>query len=72
MAVGLFGQMAGWSQFLAQLSGVLVCGGAAFGCALTIFFILDKTMGLRVSKQHEEEGLDSHEHGIRGYTIIYE
>ncbi len=72
LAVGLFGQMAGWSQFLAQLTGVLVCGGAAFGCALTIFFILDKTMGLRVSKQHEEEGLDSHEHGIRGYTIIYE
>ena len=72
LAVGLFGQMAGWSQFVAQLTGVLVCGGAAFGCALTIFFILDKAMGLRVSKEHEEEGLDSHEHGIRGYTIIYE
>jgi len=29
-------------------------------------------MGLRVSKEHEVEGLDSHEHGIRGYTILVE
>jgi ammonium transporter, Amt family len=72
LAVGIFGSMAGWTQFLAQLKGVLLCGGAAFGSALLIFFILDKTMGLRVSEQHELEGLDSHEHGVRGYTITYE
>ena len=64
--------MAGVSQLIAQIIGVLTCGAAAFGSALTIFFVLDKVMGLRVSKEHEEEGLDSHEHGIRGYTIIYE
>jgi len=72
LAVGIFGQMAGWSQIMAQLIGVLTCGAAAFGSALVIFFVIDKAMGLRVSEQHEIEGLDSHEHGIRGYTIIYE
>jgi Amt family ammonium transporter len=25
-----------------------------------------------VSEEHEIDGLDSHEHGIRGYTIIVE
>jgi Amt family ammonium transporter len=33
---------------------------------------LKYTIGIRVSKEHEEEGLDSHEHGIRGYTIVTE
>lgn len=68
LATGIFG--AGVS-FLPQVYGVLICGGAAFGSALIIFFLLDKTIGIRVSKEHEEEGMDSHEHGIRGYTIVY-
>lgn len=72
LAVGIFGSMAGWNQFIIQLVSVLTCGGAAFASALLIFFVLDKAMGLRVSAVHEKEGLDSHEHGIRGYTIIYE
>jgi ammonium transporter, Amt family len=29
-------------------------------------------MGVRVSAKHEQEGLDSHEHGMRGYTITFE
>ncbi len=72
LAVGIFGAKAGWDQFLNQLIGVAVCGAAAFGCAIVLFFLLKKTIGLRVSKEHEEQGLDSHEHGIRGYTITYE
>lgn len=72
LAVGIFGASAGWSQFLAQLKGIGLVGVAAFGSALLIFFILNKLMGLRVSKEHEIEGLDSHEHGIRGYTITLE
>jgi Amt family ammonium transporter len=64
--------MASMEQFIIQLVSVLACGAAAFSSALIIFFVLDKALGLRVSAEHEKEGLDSHEHGIRGYTIIYE
>lgn len=69
LAVGIFG--AGM-PFMPQLIGVLAIGAVAFISALTIFKVLQVTMGLRVSEEHETEGLDSHEHGIRGYTIIVE
>jgi len=72
LAVGIFGSMAGWNQLFIQLVGVVTCGAAAFSAAFLIFKFIDKTFGLRVSSQHEKDGLDSHEHGIRGYTITYE
>ena len=74
LAVGIFGiDGAGNAMpFWPQLKGVLVCGAAAFTAAYLIFFIMKKTIGVRVSEQHEREGLDSHEHGIRGYTITYD
>lgn len=55
-----------------QLIGVAVCGATAFLAAYVLFSILKATIGIRVSEEHEKEGLDSHEHGIRGYTIITE
>jgi Amt family ammonium transporter len=72
LVVGIFGDKAGWSQFVDQLTGVAICGAAAFGSAFLIFFLLKKTIGVRVSAEHETQGLDSHEHGIRGYTITHE
>jgi len=72
LAVGMFGAMASWDQFLTQLISVLICGIAAFGSALIIFFVLQKTLGIRVTPEHEKAGLDSHEHGIRGYTIVFD
>ncbi|MDN5201383.1 ammonium transporter [Fulvivirgaceae bacterium BMA10] len=69
LAVGIFGE---GKAFLPQVYGVLICGAAAFLSALVIFFFIDKMFGLRVSEEHEREGLDSHEHGARGYTIVYE
>ena len=72
LAVGIFGSLAGTEQLLAQLKGIGIIGVAAFGSAYIIFKVIDLTVGLRVSEQHETEGLDSHEHGIRGYTITYE
>ncbi|MEL6538295.1 MAG: ammonium transporter [Bacteroidota bacterium] len=71
LAVGLFSSNPDHT-FLTQLTGVAAYGAVAFPVAFLIFFILKKTMGVRVSEQHEVEGLDSHEHGIRGYTIIYD
>ncbi len=67
LAVGIFGSLASWSQFLSQLIGVgsyaLICLTSSF----IILFILKKTLGLRVSKLEELEGLDIHEHGMSAY-----
>jgi Amt family ammonium transporter len=72
LAVGIFGEMAGLGQFWIQLKGVAVYAVVSFGSAYLIFKTLDMIMGLRVSPEHEKSGMDSHEHGIRGYTITYD
>ncbi|MBN8578669.1 MAG: ammonium transporter [Cyclobacteriaceae bacterium] len=74
LAVGVLGKMAGFDQLIKQAVGILAYGGGAFVGSLLVFFILNKIMkgGIRVSAEHEKEGLDSHEHGMRGYTITYE
>lgn len=71
LAVGIFSTNPEHS-FFTQLIGVAVCGITAFTSAFAIFFILKKTIGIRVSEEHELSGLDSHEHGIRGYTIVFD
>lgn len=71
LAVGIFSSNPDHT-FMTQLIGVLAYGAVAFPMAFLIFFVLKKTIGVRVSKEHEVEGLDSHEHGIRGYTILVE
>ncbi|WP_157373366.1 ammonium transporter [Algoriphagus terrigena] len=71
LAVGIFSTNPDHS-FVTQLIGVAICGATAFASAFVIFFVLKKTMGIRVSEEHERTGLDSHEHGIRGYTIVYD
>ena len=71
LAVGLFSTNPE-HVFLTQLKGVLICGATAFSAAFLIFYVLKLVAGIRVSIEHEEEGLDSHEHGIRGYTITLE
>jgi Amt family ammonium transporter len=71
LAVGIFSTNANHT-FGTQLIGVLSYGAVAFPLALGIFYILKITIGIRVSKEHEMDGLDSHEHGIRGYTIVVE
>ena len=71
LAVGIF-SINPEHSFLTQLTGVAICGATAFSAAFLIFTVLKMTTGIRVSEEHEREGLDSHEHGIRGYTIITE
>lgn len=72
LAVGVLGQKAGLDQLKAQLIGIGAMGGSVFVLSYLILFIMDKIMGIRVSAEHERQGLDSHEHGMRGYTITYE
>ena len=68
LAVGLFGSMAGFDQFLVQLYGVLIVGGFCIVTSGIILGALKATLGLRVSKEEEIEGLDIHEHGMDAYS----
>ena len=54
-------------QMLNQLVGVLVAWGLAIVGTLIILKIVDATIGLRVSEEHEVEGLDLSQHGEEGY-----
>ena len=67
LAVGIFGSMAGVSQFFTQLTGVGIIGAFCLISAFLILFTLKKTIGLRVSKREEVEGLDNAEHGMSAY-----
>jgi Amt family ammonium transporter len=67
LAVGIFGNMAGTSQFLTQLTGVAIIGAFCLISSFLILFTIKKTMGLRVTKEEEIEGLDSAEHGMSAY-----
>lgn len=69
LAVGIFGSKAGGSQLISQLIGIVCTGGFVFTLSLVAFFIIDKTIGLRVSAKEELEGLDIGEHGMRAYSI---
>lgn len=71
LAVGIF-SINPEHSFMTQLYGVSMYALGAFPVAFAIFYLLKKTVGVRVSEQHEAEGLDTHEHGIRGYTIVYD
>jgi Amt family ammonium transporter len=38
------------------------------GVTVVLYFIVDKTLGCRVSDEVEDQGLDLTEHGEEGYT----
>ena len=67
LAVGIFGALAGWSQFVSQLIGVVSYATICIVSSFIIFIILKKTIGIRVSEREELEGLDAHEHGMDAY-----
>lgn len=67
LAVGIFGSLAGVDQFLYQLTGVAAAGVFCCLTAFIIIFALKKTVGIRVSKDEEIEGLDINEHGMDAY-----
>lgn len=52
---------------LAQLTGIVSVFAWTFGTMLLIFFIIKKTIGLRVSRDEELKGLDIEEHGMEAY-----
>ncbi|MBP8793749.1 MAG: ammonium transporter [Lutibacter sp.] len=67
LAVGIFGDLAGWSQFGIQALGVVAIGAFCVITSFLIIYTLKKTIGIRVSAEEEQEGLDIHEHGMDAY-----
>jgi Amt family ammonium transporter len=56
----------GW-QLLSQFIGCIVLLVWALGTGLILFYILKKTIGLRVPVSEENTGIDVYEHGISCY-----
>jgi ammonium transporter, Amt family len=59
----------GMTLLMAQLKGIATVGVYTLAVSLIFWLIVKMTLGLRVSKQEEEEGLDIGEHGEVAYII---
>ncbi len=58
-----------WSQILNQFAAVGISWAIAIVGTLILLFLVDKTIGLRVSAEHEHAGLDLSQHGEEGYDF---
>jgi ammonium transporter, Amt family len=63
LAVGIFGS----GSFLAQLKGVMAVGLFVTAASTIVWFLLKLTIGLRVSEEAEDLGLDKAELGMEAY-----
>lgn len=68
LCVGLFGASAGMDQLINQLIGIAAIGGFTVVFCLIVGFTLKSTVGIRVSPEEEEKGLDIAEHGMQAYS----
>ena len=60
----------GANQLIAQAIGSACIGGATFVASMVLMYLTKYTIGLRVSKEGELEGLDLHEHGGGAYPEL--
>ncbi|MEZ7515813.1 ammonium transporter [Flavobacterium frigidarium] len=58
----------GIDKLIVQITGVAAIVAWALAASFIVLFILKKTMGLRVTKEEEIDGLDIHEHGTNVYN----
>src|SRR6202042_2252089 len=56
-------------QLLNQLVGIAIAWSLSIVGTLIILFVVDKTIGLRVSEEDERTGLDLSQHGEEGYDF---
>jgi Amt family ammonium transporter len=69
IAVALFGDCPdGYGAFGIQIIGILAIGAFTFIFSFILFYIIKVTMGLRVSEEEEEKGLDIMEHELHAYS----
>ena len=66
IAVAIFGE--GDFSMASQIQGALLVSAFAFVFSYAVFSILKAVMGVRVSEEEEERGLDISEHGQEAYT----
>jgi len=59
-----------WGQVLNQLTGIAVAWVLSVVGTLVLLFLVDKTIGLRVSAEDESTGLDLSQHGEEGYDLL--
>ena len=64
------GLIEGGSIIVAQILAVVVSWILAAVATFVLLKVLDATMGLRVSREEEVEGLDLSQHGEEGYIFI--
>lgn len=57
----------GFSQLWPQIAGILVVGVYVLAVGAVVWCVLKATMGLRVTREEEVEGLDITEHGNEAY-----
>jgi len=55
-------------QLAVQAGAVLFIAAYSFAVSMALFKLLDLTMGIRIAKDEEIEGLDISQHGETGYT----
>ena len=58
-----------WGQLLNQAVGVAIAWGLSIVGTLVLLFVVDKVIGLRLTPEHEMEGLDLSQHGEEGYDF---
>ena len=58
----------GVSLLISQIIGVVSIAAWSMGLGFILFKVLKATVGLRVSRRVEEEGLDIYEHGESAYN----
>lgn len=53
--------------FLMQLKGVVAVGVFTFFSSLALWYLLKQTLGIRVTLEQEQDGIDLHETGLEAY-----
>jgi Amt family ammonium transporter len=70
LVTGLF-YGGGANQLIGQAIGSGAIGGAVFVASMALMYLTKVTVGLRISKEGELEGLDIHEHGGGAYPEVF-
>ena len=66
------GSWSAWNQLLIQLEGLGATVILALVATAIIYFVVEKTVGFRLSEQDEMEGMDQALHGETGYGFLHE